>query len=60
MVNTDKTTVHKIAIFPLGMINAFLLINSQGCILIDTGLPNLHIADQNDHPLRSKVITSCS
>jgi len=36
----DKTTVHKIAIFPLGMINAFLLKNSQGCILIDTGLPN--------------------
>lgn len=40
MVNDDKTTVHKIAIFPFGMINAFLLINSQGCILIDTGLPN--------------------
>jgi len=34
------TTVHKIAIFPFGMINAFLLKNSQGCILIDTGLPN--------------------
>jgi len=40
MTKTNKTAVHKIAIFPLGMINAFLLINSQGCILIDTGLPN--------------------
>lgn len=38
--NRHKTVVHKIPIFPLGMINAFLLINSQGCILIDTGLPN--------------------
>ncbi len=38
--NPYETVVHKIAIFPFGMINAFLLINSQGCILIDTGLPN--------------------
>ena len=42
MIKTNhyETVVHKISIFPLGMINAFLLINSQGCILIDTGLPN--------------------
>lgn len=38
--NHSGTVIHKIAIFPFGMINAFLLINSQGCILIDTGLPN--------------------
>jgi hydroxyacylglutathione hydrolase len=38
--NNTVTSIHKIAIFPLGMINAFLLVNSQGCILIDTGLPN--------------------
>lgn len=35
-----KTTVHKIAILPLGMINTFLLTNSTSCILIDTGLPD--------------------
>lgn len=42
MIKTNhyETVVHKISIFPLGMINAFILINSQGCILIDTGLPN--------------------
>jgi hydroxyacylglutathione hydrolase len=42
MIKTNNmvTSIHKIAIFPLGMINAFLLVNSQGCILIDTGLPN--------------------
>ncbi len=42
MIETHNTvtTIHKIAIFPLGMINAFLLVNSQGCILIDSGLPN--------------------
>lgn len=34
-----KTRIVRIAIFPLGMINAFLLVNSSGCILIDTGLP---------------------
>jgi hydroxyacylglutathione hydrolase len=34
------TTVHKIPIFPLGMINAFLLETPQGCILVDSGLPN--------------------
>lgn len=34
------TSIHRIPIFPLGMINAFLLVNSSGCILIDTGLPN--------------------
>ena len=38
--NHTVTTLHKIAIFPFGMINAFLLVNSQGCILIDSGLPN--------------------
>jgi len=38
--NHHATTVHKIAIFPLGMINAFLLVNAQSCVLIDTGLPN--------------------
>jgi len=38
--NYNVTTIHKISIFPLGMINAFLLESSQGCILIDTGLPN--------------------
>ena len=38
--NYHGTTVNKIAIFPFSMINAFLLINSQGCILIDTGLPD--------------------
>lgn len=38
--NNPVTSIHKIAIFPLGMINAFLLVNSQGCILIDSGLPN--------------------
>ena len=36
----NKTAIHKIAIFPLDMINVFLLVNSQGCILIDTGLPD--------------------
>jgi len=42
MINTnhEKTVIHKIAIFPLGMINSFLLVNSQGCILIDAGLPD--------------------
>ncbi len=38
--NRGETVVHKIAIFPFGMINAFLLVNSQGCILVDTGLPD--------------------
>ncbi len=38
--NHVETTIHKIAIFPLGMINAFLLVNPEGCILIDSGLPN--------------------
>jgi glyoxylase-like metal-dependent hydrolase (beta-lactamase superfamily II) len=47
MVNIDKTTVHKISIFPLGMINAFLLINSKSCILIDTGLPNSEKSIEN-------------
>lgn len=37
---TNITTIHKIAIFPFDMINAFLLMNSYGCILIDTGLPD--------------------
>jgi glyoxylase-like metal-dependent hydrolase (beta-lactamase superfamily II) len=36
---TYKTSIHKISIFPFGMINAFLLVNAKGCILIDTGLP---------------------
>lgn len=36
----DRTTIVNIGIFPLGMINAFLLVNSRGCVLIDTGLPN--------------------
>ncbi len=42
MENTisDVTSIHNISIFPLGMINAFLLVNSKGCILIDTGLPD--------------------
>jgi hydroxyacylglutathione hydrolase len=39
-INSHLTVIHKIAIFPLGMINAFLLVNPQGCILIDTGLPD--------------------
>lgn len=38
--NLEKTAIHKIAIFPLGMINSFLLVNSQACILIDAGLPD--------------------
>lgn len=33
-------TVHTIPIFPLGMINAFLVQGPNGCLLIDTGLPN--------------------
>lgn len=32
--------VHQIAIFPLGMINAFLVQGPDGCLLIDSGLPN--------------------
>jgi len=39
-ITTDVTSIHTIPIFPLGMINAFLLVNSKGCILIDTGLPD--------------------
>jgi len=34
------TSVHKIAIWPFSMINAFLLVNDNGCILVDTGLPH--------------------
>lgn len=40
MTTYSKITLHKIAILPLGMVNAFLLVNSHGCILIDSGLPN--------------------
>ncbi len=36
----DHTTIHTIPIIPLGAINAFLLVNTKGCILVDTGLPN--------------------
>lgn len=32
--------IHRIPIFPLGMINAFLIVNSSGCILVDSGLPD--------------------
>ena len=39
-ITTDVTSIHTIPIFPLGMINAFLIVNSKGCILIDTGLPD--------------------
>ena len=39
-VTSSITKIHKIPIFPLGMINAFLLVNEQGCILVDTGLPD--------------------
>ncbi|MGH1539347.1 MAG: MBL fold metallo-hydrolase [Arenicella sp.] len=35
-----ETVVHTIPVFPFGMINAFLLVNPKGCILIDTGLPD--------------------
>jgi len=38
--NYPVTAVHKIAIFPFGMINAFLLVNSQSCVLVDSGLPD--------------------
>jgi len=48
----NKTTIHKIAIFPFGMINAFLLANSQGCILIDTGLPG---SEQNIEDALNKL-----
>ncbi|MAM87646.1 MAG: MBL fold metallo-hydrolase [unclassified Hahellaceae] len=34
-----EASIHRIPIFPLGMINAFLLVNASGCVLIDTGLP---------------------
>ena len=34
-----EASIQRIPIFPLAMINAFLLVNASGCILIDTGLP---------------------
>jgi len=40
MPNKLTTTIHRVPIFPRGMINAFLLVNSQHCILIDAGLPD--------------------
>jgi len=47
---THETAIHKISIFPFGMINAFLLVNSKGCILIDTGLPGTE--DKVDNVLK--------
>lgn len=42
MTSTSKSTmtIHRIAIAPLGLINAFLIHNHNGCILVDAGLPN--------------------
>ncbi len=39
-IHVHETVIHKVAIFPFGMINSFLLVNTLGCVLIDTGLPN--------------------
>jgi len=38
-VSTLSTSIHRISILPFGMMNAFLLVNSSGCILVDSGLP---------------------
>lgn len=37
---TRKTTVEVVQMLPLGMLNAFLIINGSNVILVDTGLPN--------------------
>lgn len=36
----NTVTIIRIPILPMGMINAFLIINDQNCILVDSGLPN--------------------
>ncbi len=34
----------QIPILPMGMVNAYLVVSSQGCILVDAGLPNSETA----------------